>query len=150
MILFLELLQKDRARTTHQINIKDTVMQIEKALINDRFHVSKVYNPFLLYFLFINKTLRLNNLKPRTAMDAKISVFVVGVEAIIYLLLYNLHDCTFKILATELFKINLSNNIMVQLIFRKTNKIGYNHCLQIDFSLPQMVSSENHSYLKSK
>ena len=52
-------------------------------------------------------------------MDAKISVFVIGVEAIIYLLLYNLHDCTFKILATELFKINLSNNIMLQLICKK-------------------------------
>ena len=29
-------------------------------------------------------------------MNAKISVFVVCVEAIIYLLLYDLHDCTFK------------------------------------------------------
>ena len=29
-------------------------------------------------------------------MDAKISVFVICVEAIIYLLLYNLHDCTFN------------------------------------------------------
>ena len=29
-------------------------------------------------------------------MNAKISVFVICVEAIIYLLLYNLHDCTFK------------------------------------------------------
>ena len=29
-------------------------------------------------------------------MCAKISVFVTGVEAIIYLLLYNLHDCTFN------------------------------------------------------
>ena len=29
-------------------------------------------------------------------MDAKISVFVICVEAIIYLLLYSLHDCTFK------------------------------------------------------
>ena len=27
-------------------------------------------------------------------MNAKISVFVICVEAIIYLLLYNLHDCT--------------------------------------------------------
>ena len=49
-----------------------------------------------MYFLFINKTLRLNNLKTRTAMNAKISVFVICVEAIIYLLLYNLHDCTFS------------------------------------------------------
>ena len=29
-------------------------------------------------------------------MNAKISVFVSCVEAIIYLLLYNLHDCTFN------------------------------------------------------
>ena len=47
-------------------------------------------------FLFINKTLRLNNLKTRTTLNVKISVFVICVEAIIHLLLYNLHDCTFK------------------------------------------------------
>ena len=29
-------------------------------------------------------------------MNAQISVFVIHVEAIIYLLLYNLHDCTFN------------------------------------------------------
>ena len=29
-------------------------------------------------------------------MNVKILVFVICVEAIIYLLLYNLHDCTFK------------------------------------------------------
>ena len=29
-------------------------------------------------------------------MNAKMSVFVICVEAIIYFLLYNLHDCTFK------------------------------------------------------
>ena len=29
-------------------------------------------------------------------MNTKISVFVICVEAIIYLLLHNLHDCTFK------------------------------------------------------
>ena len=29
-------------------------------------------------------------------MDWKLSVFVICVEAIVYLLLYNLHDCTFK------------------------------------------------------
>ena len=29
-------------------------------------------------------------------MNAKISAVVICVEAIIYLLLYNLHDCTFK------------------------------------------------------
>ena len=43
-------------------------------------------------FLFINKTLRFNNLKTRTAINAKIAVFFICVKAIIYLLLYNLHD----------------------------------------------------------
>ena len=47
--------------------------------------------------LFINKTLPLNNLRTRTAMNAKISMLVICVEAIIYLLLYNMHDCTFKL-----------------------------------------------------
>ena len=47
-------------------------------------------------FLFVNKTSRLNNPKTRPAMNVKISVFVICVEAIIYLLLYNLHECTFN------------------------------------------------------
>ena len=38
---------------------------------------------FLLHFPFINKTLRLNNLKTRTNMNAKISLFVICAEAII-------------------------------------------------------------------
>ena len=42
-------------------------------------------------FLVINKTL-----KTRTATNAKISVLVTCIEAIIYLLLYTLHDCPFK------------------------------------------------------
>ena len=50
----------------------------------------------VLSFLFINKTLRLSNLKARIAMNPKISVFVTSVEAIIYSLLCKLHDCTFK------------------------------------------------------
>ena len=37
-----------------------------------------------------------NSIETRTAINAKISVFVIGVKAIIRLLLYNLHDCTFK------------------------------------------------------
>ena len=40
----------------------------------------------------MNKTLRLNNLKTRRAMNAKILVFLICVEAIMYFLLYNLHD----------------------------------------------------------
>ena len=47
-------------------------------------------------FLFVNKTLWLNNLKTKTATNAKILVHVICVEAIIYLLLYNLHGYTFK------------------------------------------------------
>ena len=38
---------------------------------------------FLLSFLFRNKTVRLNNLKIKTAMSVKISVFVIWAEAII-------------------------------------------------------------------
>ena len=90
-------------------------MQIEKTLINDRLLVSKVswklrihpWNLLLsqkvayfltasIVFLFTNKTLLHNNFKTRTAINAKISVFVICVEAIIYLLLNNFHDCTFK------------------------------------------------------
>ena len=50
----------------------------------------------LLSFLFINKTLRLSSLKARTAMNAKVSVFVICAEVSIYLLSHNLHDCTFN------------------------------------------------------
>ena len=35
-------------------------------------------------------------------MNAKVSVFVICVEAIIYFLLYNLHDCTFNPLCTKM------------------------------------------------
>ena len=30
-------------------------------------------------------------------MNGKLSVFVICIDAIIYMLLYNFHDCTFKI-----------------------------------------------------
>ena len=46
--------------------------------------------------MFINNILRLNNSKTETAINAKISIFIFCVEAIKYLLLHNLHDCTFK------------------------------------------------------
>ena len=42
--------------------------------------------------MFVNNTLQLNDLKTRTAINAKTSVFVICVEAIIYLLLSDLHD----------------------------------------------------------
>ena len=86
-------------------------MKIEKALINNSVRVSEVLRKFCIptiynfaeftrdYFLTVSivlsvykQTLPLNNLKTRTAVIAKISVFVIGVEAIIYLLLYDLHE----------------------------------------------------------
>ena len=42
--------------------------------------------------MFLNKILWMKNSKTRTATNAKISIFVICVEAIIYLLLHNLHD----------------------------------------------------------
>ena len=50
-------------------------------------------------FLFsvYKQTLRLNK-KTRTTMNAKVSVCVICVKAIIYLLLLNMHDFTFKML----------------------------------------------------
>ena len=49
-----------------------------------------------MFILLRYKTLRLKNVKTRTAINAKFPVFDICVEAIIYVLLYNLHDCTFK------------------------------------------------------
>ena len=63
---------------------------------------SLLFNSFYR-ILFINKTLWLNNLKTRTTVNTKISVFVICVEAIIYLLLRNLHGCSFKGLAINPF-----------------------------------------------
>ena len=52
------------------------------------------FGQFLLSFLFINKTLWLNNLKSRTEMNARISVFAICAKVIIYFFIYDLHDCT--------------------------------------------------------
>ena len=49
-------------------------------------------------FSVYKQALRLNNSKTRIAINVKISVFAICVEAIMYLLLYNLHDCTFKMI----------------------------------------------------
>ena len=61
-----------------------------------------IFSQFLLSFLFINKSLRLNNLKTRTAINAKISVFVIFIEAIMYFLLYNLLDFTSETIGNEI------------------------------------------------
>ena len=88
-------------------------MHIEKALINDCTHVSKVpwkfriptiYNFAVIYpqnllfsykvayFLivsifssFYKQNFTLNNLKTKTALNAKMSVFVISVEVIIHM-----------------------------------------------------------------
>ena len=64
----------------------------------------------LLSLLFINKTLRPNNLKTRIAMNGKISVSIICVEMIIYLLLYDLHDSTFKYFHYLSFPYSLGQN----------------------------------------
>ena len=38
-------------------------------------------------------------------MNVKISVFAIGVEAIIYLLLHNLHDCNVKVRLLDISKL---------------------------------------------
>ena len=50
-------------------------------------------------------------------MKAKISVFVIRVETIIYLLLYNLHDCNFKQL----------RNTRLVITWKIYQRIGGNH-----------------------
>ena len=53
------------------------------------------FSQFLLYFVFINKTLRVNNLKLRIAMR-KFQCLLFALKRSYILLLYNLYDCTFK------------------------------------------------------
>ena len=48
-------------------------------------------------FSFINKNLWVNNLKTSAATGARISVFVIFVEAIINMLIYDVHDYTFNL-----------------------------------------------------
>ena len=48
-----------------------------------------------------------------TAMNAKISVFVIYVEAIIYLLLYNLHDGIFKSTVMQIEKALINDRLYV-------------------------------------
>ena len=57
----------------------------------DKLQSQKKFSDF-----FYGKTDITIPLKTGTAMNAKISVFVICVEAITYLLLYNLHDFAFN------------------------------------------------------
>ena len=45
------------------------------------------------HFFVYKQNLWLDNLKTKTAMKVKISVFIICVKAIMYLILHNLHDC---------------------------------------------------------
>ena len=96
-------------KKTNFLYFKGTVMQIEKSLKNDRLRVSKVSWKFCIltiynfcsnipvkFAIFLKSSLlfnSFNNVEIRTAMNAKISVFFICVEAMIYLLLQNLQDC---------------------------------------------------------
>ena len=69
----------------------------------------------------------MNNLETRTVINAKISAFVICVEAIIYLLKHNLHDCTFFfnkslfLFSSNLQKLN-SKFLKNIFFFKKTTK----------------------------
>ena len=91
------------------------------------------FKQFLLSFLFINKNVRLNNLKTRTAMNAKTSIFVICVETIIYLLLYNVHDCTFNSCFNKDFLI-LMTPLCHRLFVFNQNIFAFNHFNPIYFS----------------
>ena len=75
--------------------------------------------------MFINKTLRLNNLKTRTAMNAKISVFVFCADKIIYLLLCNLHDCAFNMLLEVFIYSSKRRHLILEQWIRGKNKISW-------------------------
>ena len=61
--------------------------------------------------------LRLNNLKIRTTMNTKMSVFVICLEVIIYLSLYNLHDRTFNLVRSSFTRSVLRLVLMVTVMF---------------------------------
>ena len=95
-------------------------VQTEKTLMNDhlriltvtwKFCIPTIYN-FVVIYPWNVQTLWLSNLKTKTAMNAKISVFVISVEAIIYLLLYNLLDCAFnEIMGLVIMKMKMKNRL---------------------------------------
>ena len=52
-------------------------------------------------------------------MNVKISVFVTCVEGIIYLLLCNLHDCTFKLLQAHYSTYEFNSSIIWAIVLEK-------------------------------
>ena len=72
---------------------------------------SELFNSSFCIFLFTNKSLKHNNIKTRTAMSARISVFVICIEAIIYFLLCKFHHCTFKSTALILIHLQMRKSL---------------------------------------
>ena len=75
--------------------------------------------------------LHLNGSVAEAAMGARISVFVICVEAIIYLLLRNLHDCSFDFLSrsatrkvTRIYHFITNNHASFHL-WRKANLLNH-------------------------
>lgn len=68
----------------------------------------------LLFFRLVNKFLQLKNFKSNQAMNMKFSVYYV--EAIIYLMLYNLYDCAFEVFTIGLLYTTYSLQIVVRKI----------------------------------
>ena len=64
---------------------------------------SLLFDTFYCLFCFYTNSLRLNSLKTKKAMNAKFAGFVIYAKVITYLLLCNLHDCTFKSGSRHLF-----------------------------------------------
>ena len=90
--------------------------------------------------------LRLNNLKTRLAVNTKVSVFAVYAEAIIYLLLFNLHDCTFNI--AVYFNKYIKNEVTLKLnVSLKFVEICTSHYLQLISSQPLRIYGTGNSCL---
>ena len=47
-------------------------------------------------------------------MNGKVSVFVICVKAIIFLLLYNLHDCTFELIGVHFKVTNIFTEVSIK------------------------------------
>ena len=67
-------------------------------------------------FSFINKNLWVNNLKTSAATGARISVFVICVEAIINMLIYDMHHYTLIYQIHSIRRIYLPKLYLIELL----------------------------------
>ena len=63
-------------------------------------------------------------------MNVKISLFIICVEVIIYLLLYNLHDCTFK--SHSKFSFENKDFCEIAMSSEKDNILKFNQYMKLD------------------